>query len=123
MFLCRKKNCQLRIYFRVYDCAEMWHMYDLAPSFCFLCVLDVKIIAFVLRTKIVASSTRVVFVMHRKMSHKICHTIRTELQKSCGYAGTTREEGLPYVRSLRKISTLTNRLVLNQQELGIRSKF
>ena len=33
----------------------------------------------------------------------------TELQKSCGYAGTTGEEGLSYVRSLRKVS------IFNQQ--------
>ena len=26
-----------------------------------------------------------------------------ELQKSCGYAGITREEGLPYGRSVRKV--------------------
>ena len=26
-----------------------------------------------------------------------------EWQKSCGYAGTTREEGLPYVKSVRKV--------------------
>ena len=26
-----------------------------------------------------------------------------ELQKSCGHAGITREEGLPYVRSMRKV--------------------
>ena len=26
-----------------------------------------------------------------------------ELRKSCGYAGITREEGLPYVRSVRKV--------------------
>ncbi len=28
-----------------------------------------------------------------------------ELQKSCGYAGITHEEGSPYVKSLRKDST------------------
>ena len=27
---------------------------------------------------------------------------RAELQKSCGHAGITREEGLPYVRSVRR---------------------
>ena len=27
----------------------------------------------------------------------------TELQKSCGYAGITREEGLPFVRLVRKV--------------------
>ena len=35
-----------------------------------------------------------------------CHHIRSkkaELQKSCGHAGITREEGLPYVRSVRKV--------------------
>ena len=26
-----------------------------------------------------------------------------QLQKGCGYAGITREEGLPYVRSVRKV--------------------
>ncbi len=34
----------------------------------------------------------------------------TELQKSCGYAGTTRKEGLPYVRSLRKVSTFNQQI-------------
>ena len=33
---------------------------------------------------------------------KIFHSI-PELQKSCGYAGITREKGLPYVRSVRKV--------------------
>ena len=33
---------------------------------------------------------------------RIFHSI-PELQKSCGYAGITREEGLPYVRSVRKV--------------------
>ena len=33
-----------------------------------------------------------------------------ELQKSCGYAGTTLEEGLPYVRSLRKVSTFNQQI-------------
>ena len=28
---------------------------------------------------------------------------KAELQKSCGYAGITREEGLPYVKSVRKV--------------------
>ncbi len=33
----------------------------------------------------------------------VCYIMDTELQKSCGYAGTTCEEGLPYVRSLREV--------------------
>ncbi len=34
----------------------------------------------------------------------------TELQKSCGYAGITREEGSLYMRSLRKISTFNQQI-------------
>ena len=40
----------------------------------------------------------------------------TELQKSCGYAGTTREEGLPCVRSLRKVSTFNQQISAKSAE-------
>ncbi len=43
-----------------------------------------------------------------------------ELQKSCGYAGTTREEGLPYVRSLRKVSTFNQQI--SAKSVGTRNK-
>ena len=33
----------------------------------------------------------------------IYHNELTELQKSNGHAGITREDGLPYVRSVRKV--------------------
>ena len=44
----------------------------------------------------------------------------TELQNSCGYAGTTREEGLSYVRSLRKFSTFNQQI--NAKSAGTTSK-
>ena len=31
-------------------------------------------------------------------------SLKAELQKSCGYGGITREEGLLYVRSVRKFT-------------------
>ncbi len=46
--------------------------------------------------------------------------LRDELQKSCGYAGTTHEEGLPYVRSLRKVSTFNQ--LNSAKSAGTRNK-
>ena len=40
----------------------------------------------------------------------VCYIMDTELQKSCGYAGTTCEEGLPYVRSLREFHIILRKL-------------
>ena len=44
----------------------------------------------------------------------------SELQNSCGYAGTTREEVLPYVRSLRKVSTFSQQI--SAKSAGTRNK-
>ena len=48
------------------------------------------------------------------------HGAQPELQKGCGYAGTTRKEGLSYVRLLRKVSTFNQQS--SAESAGTRNK-
>ena len=66
---------------------------------------------------------RVFPIKHSSLTSHIWQTLvtgGTELQKGCGYAVTTRKEGLSYVRLLRKVSTFNQQT--SAESAGTRNK-